>query len=48
VVGQKLAVKGEEIDTEHGRVLRIEAAGPGYDELTPVPPPEPEDASSSP
>jgi hypothetical protein len=36
VVGQELAVKGTEIDTEYGRVLRIDSVGATDNELSPV------------
>jgi hypothetical protein len=36
IVGQQLAVKGEEIDTEYGRVLRIDSVGASDNELSPV------------
>jgi len=48
VVGQRLAVKGEEFDGEYGRVIRIEAAGPSYDELVAVPPLETESEAAPP
>ncbi len=35
-VGQNLAVRGREIETENGHVIRIEAMGPSMSELTPV------------
>ncbi len=35
VVGQNLAVRGQELATENGRLIRIEAMGPSMGELTP-------------
>jgi len=36
VVGQQISVKGVEIDTEYGRMLRIESMGASDSELSPV------------
>jgi hypothetical protein len=38
VVGRNLAVQGQEVDTENGRLIRIESMGPSANELTPVQP----------
>jgi hypothetical protein len=35
-VGQTLAVRGEEIDTENGPLLRVESMGPSANELNPL------------
>jgi hypothetical protein len=38
VVGQNLAVRGREVDTENGRLIRMESMGSNYSELTPLRP----------
>ena len=38
VVGQNLAVRGQQIDTENGQLIRIKAMGPSMNELTPLRP----------
>jgi hypothetical protein len=48
--GQNLAVTGQDIQTEYGRVIRIETLGPTASQLSPVtpgyqPPPRPNSAN---